>query len=328
MPKTTLRSFSLRPLSGDFVAPKPKQKAPLDVIAELESAGRLIMERKRQGHCIFSSHTGPHNRYVDLYSSGIHDLTRKLPNLTDQLRGMNIPDDTLLAGEGIITVNGVDSDSTFGRIAQSGPANAIALQKELGPVNFALFNVIVHKGKIVIDLPYADRLDILQNIVGRRPMENVSVVQVVDGTFAEAQALVRKEKWEGLVLYDRNAPSEYKLDGDSDDPPRPYGCWKWKPYDEDDFVATGWIPSTSTRYKGLVKDLLFSQYDPAGNLVSWGKTGRGLSVKQKRDLADDKYPRVFQLEFERRTPNNRLISASIKRERFDKNPGACVYPHP
>ena len=328
MPKTSL-PFSLRPLDKKFVGPKPINEAPLDVIANLESAGRLLMERKRQGHCIFAPVTSLHGQCVELYSSGINALTEKLPHIAEQLRGMNIPSDTLLAGEGVLAVKGIDSDSTFGRVARSSPANALALQKDLDPVHLALFNVIVYKGKPVIHLPYEDRLDILLELTARQPMENVGVVQVIDTSFEKARGLVEEHGWEGLVLYDKKAGSAYRL-GDGADHPRPEGCWKWKPLDEDDFVATGWIQSTSAKFKGLVKDLLIAQYDAnTRELVSWGKVGNGLTTEQKREYADAaKYPMVVQLEFERRTPNSRLISARIKRERFDKSPEECIYPHP
>lgn len=327
MPNTT-PPFQLHPLHRNFVGPKPVDEPHEDTIREWESTGKLIIERKRNGHGGLVAVTGFRHQYIELYSRGIHELTRKFPDIVDELRGMNIPPNTLLAGEMTLSVNGVDDPDAFNRLAKSSPANAIQKQKGRDPVQFALFNVIVHKGKSVIELPYRDRLDIIGNLVARHRVTNVNVVQVVTQSFEQAKATVKEREWEGLVLYDKCAGSAYRLDGRTDEPPRPDGCWRWKPYKESDFVATGWIPSESKKFKGLVKDLLIAQRDPVTKqLVSWGKVGLGLSDAERREFADDSlYPMVFEVKFLRRTSNNRLISASILRPRTDKDPEDCFSP--
>lgn len=327
MPNTA-PPFSLHPLYKSFVGPKPIDEAPEDHIRELESADKLIIERKRNGHGGLVATTGFRHQYVELYSRGVHELTRKFPDIVDELRGMSIPPNSLLAGELVLSINGIDDPDAFNGLAKSSPANAIQKQKTLGPVRFALFNVIVHKGKSVIKLPYGDRLDIIRELTARRRVTNVNIVDIVTQSFEQAKATVKEREWEGLVLYDKGAGSKYRLDGRTDDPPRPPGCWRWKPYKEGDFVATGWIPSDSKKFKGLVKDLLIAQRDPiTKEFVSCGKVGNGLTPKQKRDFADDAlYPMVFEVKFLRRTLNNRLISASVLRHRTDKEPVDCFSP--
>lgn len=327
MPNTT-PPFPLHPLHRNFVGPKPIDEVPRERIQELETANKLVIERKRNGHGGLVAVTGFRHQYIELYSRGVHELTGKFPDLVDELRGMNIPPNTLLAGEMVLSVNGVDDPDAFNRLAKSSPANAIRKQKDGDPVRLALFNVIVHKGKSVIKLPYGDRLDIIRELADKYRVKNVNMVQVVAQSFAQAQVTVKERGWEGLVLYDRGAGSGYRLDGRTDEPPRPDGCWRWKPYKESDFVATGWVPSDSKKFKGLVKDLLIAQRDPVTKqLVSWGKVGLGLSAAERREFADDSlYPMVFEVEFLRRTPNNRLISASVLRQRGDKTPEECFSP--
>lgn len=328
MPNTT-PPFSLHPLYKNFVGPKPiDEPPPKDLIRDLEVADNLIIERKRNGHGGLVAVTGFHHQYVELYSRGIHELTRKFPNIVDEIRGMNVPPNTLLAGEMVLSVNGIDDPDAFNRLARSSPAHATQKQRSLGPVRFALFNVIIHKGKSVIELPYQDRLDIVRELVGRHRATNVNIVDIMVQPFEQAKKTVKEREWEGLVLYDKRAGSKYRLDGRTDKPPRPPGCYRWKPYKEGDFVATGWVPSTSTKFKGQVRDLLIAQFDPVSHkLVSWGKVGTGLTMEQKREFADDtKYPMVFEVKFLRRTPNNRLISASILRQRTDKAPEDCFSP--
>ncbi|MBI2030738.1 hypothetical protein HYT05_03880 [Candidatus Kaiserbacteria bacterium] len=319
--------LSLHPLDPSFVGPKPIEEAPDSVFHQLEADGDLIIERKRNGHASYITATGQGRQEIGIYSRGIHVLTDKFPALVDELRSLNIPSDTLLAGELLVEVDGVDDLGAFGSIAQSKPARAIELQSKRSVI-LALYNVFVMKGRGVIQLPYQDRLDMVREIVAKRATNAVRVVEVLDSPFDTARVRVKQEKWEGLVLYDKRAGSAYRLNDRPDLPLRPHGCWKWKPYHEGDFVATGWVPSTSNRFKGLVRDLLISQYDPVSRkLVSWGKVGVGLSAAQRKEYADDTlYPMVFEVQFERRTPNNRLISAHILRRRTDKAAGECFSP--
>ncbi len=320
--------FSLRPLEPNFVAAKPIKKTPsLKKIHELEAGGNILIERKENGHGVFTPVTGLRKRHVGIYSRGIQEWTEKFPSITDTLLSMNIPHDTMPLGEMTLLVDGVQNPTTFGRLSLSNPERAIALQKEYAPVHLSFFNIAVYKGKSVIGLPYIDRLEILQEMLVKCDRPNVSVVKPLNMTFEEAKALSISSKWEGLVLYDKHTGSSYRTDGGNI--PRDKGSWKWKDYDEDDFVVTGWNPSTAPTHYGLIEDLNIAQYDPAtGELVSWGKVGTGLSTDERRDLMSRTYHYVVEVEFERRTPNKRLIGAHILRvrDRGDKRPEDCVSP--
>lgn len=317
--------FSLQPLDKTFVGPKPIEEAPLSVIHELEAEGNLIIERKRNGHCSYITNGGGQ---MNLYSSGINELTEKVPRIASELRALKMPKDTMVVGELFVSVSGVDDLGAFGGIARSNPSRAVAMQKDI-PVRLALFNIVAHRGKSVIHYPYQDRLDMLRGLCAKHQSDAVGVVDVLDMNFDTARKAVTDNSWEGLVLYSRHAGSTFRTDGRKEQPPRPHGCWKWKPYNEGDFVATGWVPSTSNKFKGLVKDLLISQYDPiTHSLVSWGKVGVGLSTAERKEYTDNSlYPMVFEVKFERRTPNSRLISAHILRRRFDKHHSECYSPN-
>jgi hypothetical protein len=64
-----------------------------------------------------------------------------------------------------------------------------------------------------------------------------------------------------------------------------------------------------------------------GGCGIYGKDGTGLTAEQKREYTNDSlYPMVFEVKFERRTLNNRLIGAHILRRRFDKDPRECFSP--
>ena len=212
-------------------------------------------------------------------------------------------------------------------IAKSSVEKAIAIQSDR-TVQLAMFNIIAHKGKSVIGYPYQDRLDLLNELFAKASTPSVSVIQPLTVDFDAAKELVIQEKWEGLVAYSKTAGSEFRTDGIKESPPRPDGCWKWKPFTEGDFVAVGWVPSTSKTFMGQVKDLLIAQYHPkTRELVNWGKVGIGLNAEQRKRLANNAlYPLAVEVKFECRTRNTRLISARIMRERFDKTPEECITP--
>lgn len=320
--------LQLNPLQPNLVIAKPIEEAPAATIADLEAKGTLVIERKRNGHATLAAITRCSDQPVGMYSRGIRPLTKNFPHHVESLRAMDIPPDTLLQGENTLSESGVERPGAITRFAGSLSGRAIALQDEIGVPTFSLFNVLVYKGRPVVHLPYRDRLDIVRELCARRPQPFVDLVEVLDCSSLEAKAQSLRENWEGLVFYDANAPTEFSLTGKSDQPPRPYGCWKWKDYLEGDFVATGWKPSSSKKFNGLVRDLLIAQRDPhTGELVHWGKVGVGLSAKERALYADNSlYPMVFEIKFESRTQNKRLLSARILRRRSDKAPHECFSP--
>lgn len=325
--QNTALPFSLQPLDPYLVGPKPIEYAPDSVFEEIEVRGDLMIERKFNGYNTLVPVTGRSKPQVAFYSSHINDVTPKFPALEDEVRSINIPADTLLVSEMLAQVKGADSPELYASIIKSKQAKAIALQK-VHPVKLALFNVLVHKGKSVAHLPYGDRFDIIQNLLAKHQGPHVSTVEVLDMPFAQAVSLSRKNKWEGLVLYDRRAGSEYRI-GKRAQAPRPEGCWKRKDYKEGDFVAMSYIPSTAPSHPGAVESIIFGQYDEHSVLQEWVNCGIGINEKQRRELANPAlYPNkmVFELIFERRSKNHRLILAKIKRQRDDKKPYECIEP--
>jgi len=255
-------------------------------------------------------------------------VTDKFPHLVKEIALCSFPPGTLVVGEILIEQDGIDFRDTFGSIASSGIENALRLQKELGLARFVLFDLVVFGGTLLVDEPYTTRLTALQAALVYHPLEFLSVIEVLDLSFAEAKNRSIKSGWEGLVLYDADAASEIRMDGNFNNTPRPAGSWKWKPIQEDDFVITGWTKSKKGRNKGFVKDFLIAQYHPiTGELVDCGKVGTGLTLAARQKYADDAlYPMVFEIRFERRTSKNKLDQGCILRQRSDKEPKECILP--
>jgi bifunctional non-homologous end joining protein LigD len=319
------KPLSFYPFDTRFVGPKPRNEVDPVWLKATEAAGALGIFRKYDGYGALvpiTTHT------VDLYSRTCTKWTGRFPAIEADLAGMRIPSETLLAGEMTVDHKGRNDMDLFGRFARSGIETSIALQRNYNPVQLRLFNVLVYNGRDVSGLPYGDRLSLLEDLCARSS-GFVSTIRELGVSFEAAKRLVRKNKWEGLVLYDMRAGTKFRVDGNAKIPLRPEGCVKWKPIVEDDFVATGWVPSDSTSFAGLVRDLIIGQYDPVTKkLIDCGRVGTGLSHADKKRLTDSSlYPFVVQVKFECRTEKHKLKKASIMRIRDDKKPEECVHPY-
>ena len=141
-------------------------------------------------------------------------------------------------------------------------------------------------------------------------------------SFEAAQKVVEKEQWEGLVLYDTEGCSDFRLDGKVS---RPQVCWKRKPVKEDDFIVRRWIPRPNNH--SMVREFVLSQIDPeTGKEIDCGKCGTGLKNKERAELANDAlYPLVVEVRFFERFPSGKLQSPVFVRVRDDKKPDECLF---
>ncbi|MEK9180274.1 MAG: hypothetical protein AAB897_02585 [Patescibacteria group bacterium] len=323
MPRKKL-PFSLDPLDPKFVPAKPKHSIEESKVLELERAGNLIITRKRDGYRHLAAVT---SRGVRIYTRGIEEVTDNYPEITQEIfqRLAISPRGTLLDGEMIIDEGGKDNFERLAQVAKSNPERARKLQ-ESAPVRFMIFDVLVHGGELVTDLNYRTRLFMLRQMFPQRAPEHISLLEVLDCPFAEATKLVRKENWEGLVLYDATKTTEFRLDGKKDQPKRPEGCWKWKPLKEDDFIAKSFAYGSGKNKNRMGKLFLFQIDHQTGEEISCGEVGGGFTDKDREDFVRAQYPLVVQVEFQKRFPSGALRHPQFLRLRTDKSPAECLLP--
>lgn len=318
--------FPIYPLSPNLVIPKPRTSVPEASVKQLEKEGQLIITQKRDGHAALAVISDQVDS-VRLYSRGIVDVTDKFPHLVKALEDAKLPAGTILAGEVLVNQNGKDQLDRIQSIMSSKSERSLQLQTEGVQADIAFFNAIAVDNVLKITEPFENRLTSLQELT-QRTSQHVGVIESLSFTFTAAKQHSLASDWEGLVLYDSKAHSEIRLDGKFDQTPRPDGCWKWKDLLEDDFVATGFVPSTAESHAGGVKDFHIAQYHPvSGELINCGKVGSGLSRRERYELTNPScYPLVVQVEFERRFPSMKLRSGRILRVRTNKSPRECLLP--
>ncbi len=320
--------LTLEQFDTSFVQPKPREEVLEERIAALEQNVDLFSTRKFDGHGCRAIATGDRKKPILLQTRTGNDVTGKFPSVVDELRALSLPKLTLVPGELFWRdpVTGLDDLTTFGRFAGSSTANAVALEKEIGSARCMLFTPLVLEGADMSAVAYRRRADIVAEWLDKRTSPLISHMKHLDGSFADLKVRVVKEKWEGLVLYDANATTEFAFHGKHDRPPRPDGCWKWKPIFEGDFVVTKFEPGKGKNL-GLAGKIYIAQVDPrTEKLVPCGEVP--LHTKEHKMFFAQKavYPLVVQVEYEIRTPKGALRISNVMRVRDDKGVDGCILP--
>ncbi|TSC83009.1 MAG: hypothetical protein G01um101419_362 [Parcubacteria group bacterium Gr01-1014_19] len=350
MKKADPKQYVFRPLSKcpGFVLAKPLQQKGYkpEEVEKLEKENQLMITRKRDGWKLFVEKV---KGKFKIYTDGINDITDKLPHIVAELKKLPIPNKTRLVGEGILELQQgavrKDIRTVAAQIFQRNTQAALDLQFEVGHIKFCFFDVIFWGGEYKLNLEYhiryyaggisglkllyqtkrlaKNRGPINRKSERRRHEEEfrfVGDVEWVNTTLEEAKKMAVEKKWEGLVLYDRQFKSDFRLDGK--EPQRIRGCYKWKPLQEDDFIVRSWNPSETDPKR--LKDVNISQIDPAtGKEFNCGKFGN-FGKQMREQLQTTAYPLVIQLEFESRYPSGKLQSASFMELRGDKKPEHCI----
>ena len=320
--------FSLNPLDPKFVASKPQNTAPPETIARIEREGNLIITRKRDGYCHFVAISA---KGIRIYTRGVNEVTELYPHIAARVGALKFPVGTLLAGEMIVDKDGSDSLEMMGKVAKSSPQNAHAFQRANGGVSYMVFDIIALNNMLMTERPYSERLEVIGKYLGgnTRPSNPLCVfaVPVLRMPLEEAQAVVVKNRWEGLVLYHAEKPGEFRLDGNIERPPRLKGAWKWKPLFEDDFIADRLrMGKQGRRHEKRMGDLHIVQIDAKTEKeIDCGWLGIGFSDAEREWFTSATYPLVVQVAFNERYASGKPRHARFVRLREDKKPNECLF---
>lgn len=334
MAKRSNLPFSLDPLDPRLVLPKPKNSVEDDKIFRLEQQNRLIFTRKRDGHGVSAVITDNPKIYT---RGSVRDISENFPMIIKELKELGHLKNTLLCCELVAEKDGSDWREYVASLTLSLPHVARDLQERNGYPKLMVYNMLVDCGKDISQTSHEWRIACIQLML-EHDFKYLFPVETLKGNFNQLQKRIVRQHWEGMVIYDREAVSAYRLDGNSDRPPRPEGCWKRKPSAEDDFVAIGFVTGTAgKRHEHRMGKLILAQVHPkSGELVPCGEVGIGFSDQEREELADNSlYPFVVQVEYERRFSPRQLSKKRVQcalcnprfvRRRDDKTVGACLLP--
>jgi bifunctional non-homologous end joining protein LigD len=213
---------------------------------------------------------------------------------------------------------------------------AIARLVRSTPILYVLFDVLYVDGQSLIDVPYEERRDQLEELTVAGPAWQITPAHRGEGAAMLESA--RQNHLEGVVA--KRLDSIYE-------PGRRSRAWiKIKITARQEFVIGGWIPESSGRAR-RVGAMLIGYYDCDGKLRYAGAIGTGLRAKDHEELVrmfgrhrttsspfDDAVPRkdaqflkpdlVAEVEY-RRWPDGGLVQqGSYKGLREDKPPREVV----
>jgi len=316
-------------LPRSFAPAKPFKEFNPAEVAQWEKDGLLYIQRKRDGmrHYLVSDSNG----VIRIYSSGKHDMTEHLKPL---LTGLELPPQSVLDVELVVTEPGPkakDGFLTVSGIARSLPKRAremIALaQRNDEKVQLFAFDLLWWDGDPIYKEVYMKRYRLLSDVIQRMSwkVNGIAVENLVrmpllthpgglKATLAEAIDLVKKNKWEGLVIWRKDQATVVQVNGT----PKRVNCWKVKPVGEEDVVALGFEKGKGKNANVVGKFFISDRISEGdGEWVPMGRCGTGLDDKTRREALDWKYPCVIQIEYDQKSEKGFRFPVFI-RKRDDK----------
>ncbi len=287
--------------------------------------GELIITRKRDGWKVFAV---IYKGKAKLYTDGLRDITDKLPHLKKELEEMRLPSKTVLVSEAVANNHDADHRGTVASVLGSNPERAVELQKTVGLIGMAIFDIVFYDGEQLVGVrSYEYRLDIIQDMMMHHHTRldvarHIESVEILSMSFDGAKNVALEHDWEGLVCSAKGFTSSFRLDGKS--PQRIRECFKWKPIHEDDFIVREVI--LREKDPTSAKELVLLQVDPVTKKeFLCGKLGT-FSNAVRKELAQLARPFVVQVRFETRHESGKLCNPAFMHIRTDKKLRDCVAP--
>jgi DNA ligase D-like protein (predicted ligase) len=264
---------------------------------------------------------------VTIYSRRRNILNRKFGYIADALE--DLPDETVLDGE-LVAVDEV-GHSDFNLLQNFKSAES--------DIHYYAFDVLMHKGKLLIERPLAERREILARVLPRNDHISISAV---GHSATQMLAFVKEHGLEGVIA--KRADSRYE-------PGKRSGLWsKYRVNLGQEFVVGGYTPGNPFDalivgvYRG--KDLLFAGRIRAGFVPATrrevfaklkgkkvakcpfvnlpekepGRWGQGLTAEKMKSCIWVKPAVVVRIDFAEWTGADKLRHTKFVALRFDKDP--------
>lgn len=306
----------------------------LAILGELpRNPNRWAFEYKWDGVRAITYFDG-HKLRID--SRNLLDITHRYPELhalADALNGRR----AILDGE-IVALDdaGRPSFTRLQRRMHINDTRAIAHQVKATPIWYVLFDVLHLDGRSLMDRPYVERREILEELTVVGPHWQVTPSHVNQGE--QMLAAARQNQLEGLVA--KRIDSTYE-------PGRRSPQWlKIKIIQRQEFVVGGWIPEHGTSPSDKrIGAMLIGYHDCDGRLHFAGAVGSGLVgsdhamlTRQFRSRSNSPFaqkipkkgvifiePRpVIEVEYRRWPEGGMVQQAAYKGLRTDKDPSTIV----
>jgi ATP-dependent DNA ligase len=328
-------------LTKNFVPAKPMNDYVTEDIHKLilEEQKCLWLQRKRDGqrHLVLCTREGD----IKIYSRRMEDLTLHFPQLCTRLAVLNIPHGTILDGEIIVSENGKDNFKAVSNITKSLSTRAAEEeQRHWNNLRFMVFDVLYYAGRPAWQAPYRLRYDLLKGLFTDNDNSRVYRAGILDqyvtpDTLTSWQDHVKRNGWEGLILWDADAATLIRLKGGS---PKRINCIKWKPVITKDVIALGYFLG-SGNFSSVVGGLNIAEIDPTKitgvydlqlepngiyPLRQCGSVGTGFNDELRKEILTWKFPCVIEIEADKQEPTGKFRFPVFLKKHEDKTPEECI----
>jgi bifunctional non-homologous end joining protein LigD len=259
---------------GPMIVPLPPMLATLGSLASLAPDATWRLEGKWDGvRAVAAVDDGE----LLVRSRTDRDMTSTFPEL-GELPALLTNRSVILDGE-IVAFDPADV-TNFGLLQQRLGLRGVAVDRvqRLVPVTYLIFDVLTLDGKPLLDMPYDERRELLDNL--GLAAEHIRVPGQLDGDPAEVLARTKADGWEGMIA--KKSTSRYL-------PGQRSSAWiKVKNEKDIEVAVVGWEPGHGRR-EGMIGSLLLAVPAPSG----WqyvGKVGTGFTDRMLADLADTLAP--------------------------------------
>jgi DNA ligase D-like protein (predicted ligase) len=271
------------------------------------------------------------NGKVTVYSRRHNVLNQKFGYIADALK--KLPDETVLDGELVAVDESGKTDFNLLQNFQSAASN----------IHYYAFDVLVHKGKLLTQVPLKDRRAILNKIV---PQNEHITVSAVDTSASHLLNFVTEHGLEGVIakradsVYEPGARSglwskhrinlgqEFVIGGYTAG--NPFDALVVGFYDGKDLmfagrVRAGFVPATRREIFAELKKLKIAKC-PFVNLPEKepGRWGQGLTAEKMKACTWVKPTTVVRIEFAEWTGADKLRHTKFVAMRDDKDPRKVV----
>lgn len=277
--------------------------------------------------------------YIDssslhLESRNLLDITARYPELVDLPASVSTTE-AILDGEVVaFDDQGKPSFSTLQRRMHVGDPHAVRAHVSATPILYAIFDVLFVDGKSVMERPWSERREILDQLIApgdrwRVPATHEDGAALVDATRAQGLEGIVAKRTGALYVPGRRSPDWVKV----------------KNIRRQEVVVGGWLPGGGRR-EGTIGAIIVGVYE-AGDLRFAGKVGTGFTDAELDRLTAlfaplaratspfiNKVPYklaryieptlIAEVEFTEWTPEGMLRHPSYKGLRDDKDPSEVV----
>ncbi len=334
-----------------------KCNIPNRAIQKLIDNGRLICQKKYNGiRALLVKAEGE----FYLYMASSNKLgCKNFPWVIDYFNNYAkdyIPDDTMIDME---VIAGDGSHIKEFEILKSMKPNTLPATAEQiadrylennpeSTLGVGIFDVVFWGGSNVLKLAYYERQEMAMDVVSHaennkmnnpllftlngRKIDSNKIKSEFPWSSSDLNEGIKKvdvHGWEGLVLRDKLAISEYSISAKWF---RPIGCWKWKSLKTGDFIVVGTREGTGAN-SGMASSFELAQYDKhpddGGVLVSCGACGSGITDDMIEDGLESYIGQVVEVKFFSRYKDTAKNIPSLQFPQYcgvrdDKLPSDCV----